>query len=253
MRTNAANGTATTMAPRPATLGEMPERGCQIAILRKTLFAALAPVLCFLILFALVADAAAQAPATLSSDFSDASLDPAVWLIPSPAGSAVVQSGELRLVNGYWFAAIGPYLDEGRRFDQSKVKTGPWPQNIPFACPSCTNHGWGGAGIDVGINGYQVGATQNTNNITTALRIAKASALSTTLLVADAQDAGGVGAWQVGWRIGAVGSFNVSTEAIATRHKGRANVLYFDGHVGQVTAEQLKDPKFVEQLGGPKF
>jgi prepilin-type N-terminal cleavage/methylation domain-containing protein/prepilin-type processing-associated H-X9-DG protein len=150
-------------------------------------------------------------------------------------------------VNGYWFAAIGPYLDEGRRFDQSKVNSGPWPQNIPFACPSCTNHGWGGAGIDVGINGYQVGATQNTNNITTALRIAKASALSTTLLVADAKD------WQVGWRIGAAGSFNISTEAIATRRKGRANVLYFDGHVGQVTAEQLKDPKFVEELGGPKF
>jgi prepilin-type N-terminal cleavage/methylation domain-containing protein/prepilin-type processing-associated H-X9-DG protein len=155
-------------------------------------------------------------------------------------------------VNGYWFAAIGPYLGEGRRFDQSKVKTGPWPQNIPFACPSCTNHGWGGAGIDVGINGYQVGATVNTNNVTTAMRIAKASALSTTLLVADAAGPGGGGAWQTGWRIGAGGGqFDGSN--IATRHKGRANVLYFDGHVGQVTAEQLKDPKFVEQLGGPKF
>jgi len=155
-------------------------------------------------------------------------------------------------VNGYWFAAIGPYLGEGRRFDQSKVKTGPWPQNIPFACPSCTNHGWGGAGIDVGINGYQVGATQNTNNITTALRIAKASALSTTLLVADAAAGSGAGAWQIGWRIGAGGG-QFDGSSIATRHKDRANVLYFDGHVGQVTGEQLKDPKFVEQLGGPKF
>lgn len=157
-------------------------------------------------------------------------------------------------VNGYWFAAIGPYLSEGRRFDQSKVKSGPWPQNIPFACPSCTNHGWGGAGIDVGINGYQVGATVNTNNLTTALRIAKASALSTTLLVADAAAGSGGGAWQIGWRIGTGGgNFSPAAEAIATRHKGRANVLYFDGHVGQVTAEQLKDPNFVEQLGGPKF
>jgi len=67
---------------------------------QKTLSAALAPVLCFLILFALVADAGAQAPATLSSDFSGASLDPAVWRTPSPVGSAVVQSGELRLING---------------------------------------------------------------------------------------------------------------------------------------------------------
>ena len=151
----------------------------------------------------------------------------------------------------YWFGAIGPYLSEGRRFDQSKVATGPWPQNIPFACPACTKHGWGGAGIDVGINGYQVGATQNTNNITTALRIAKASALSTTLLVADAAGPGGGGDWQIGYRIGPNGSFDPSR--IAMRHKGRANVLYFDGHVGQVTAKQIEDPEFVKQLGGPKF
>jgi prepilin-type processing-associated H-X9-DG protein/prepilin-type N-terminal cleavage/methylation domain-containing protein len=158
-------------------------------------------------------------------------------------------------VNGYWFAAIGPYLGEGRRFDQSKVNSGPWPQNIPFACPSCTNHGWGGAGIDVGINGFQVGATQNTNNATTALRIAKASALSTTLLVADAKGPNGGGAWQIGWRIGANGgSFaSVAADQIDPRHKGRANVLYFDGHVGQVTTEQLQDRDFLEKLGGPRF
>lgn len=157
--------------------------------------------------------------------------------------------------NGYWFAAIGPYLDEGRRFDQSKVKTGPWPQNIPFACPSCTKHGWGGAGIDVGINGYQVGATVNPTNITTGLRTAKASALSTTLLVADAKSPNGSGNWQIGWRIGTNGgSFaSVAADQIDTRHNGRANVLYFDGHVGQVTAKQLEDRDFLEQLGGPRF
>jgi prepilin-type processing-associated H-X9-DG protein/prepilin-type N-terminal cleavage/methylation domain-containing protein len=154
-------------------------------------------------------------------------------------------------VNGYWFAAIGPYLGEGRRFDQSKVKSGPWPQSIPFACPSCTNHGWGGAGIDVGINGYQVGATVDTNNTTTGLRIAKASALSTTLLVADAAGPGGGGAWQIGYRIGA--NLRFTGDSIATRHNGRANVLYFDGHIGQVSAMELKDPKFVERLGGVKF
>lgn len=155
-------------------------------------------------------------------------------------------------VTNYWFAAIGPYLDEGRRFDQSKVQTGPWPQNIPFACPSCTNHGWGGAGIDVGINGYQVGSTVAANNRASALRTAKASALSTTMLVADAQNPNGSGAWQIGWRIGTNGG-GFNGVGIATRHKGRANVLYFDGHVGQVTAEQLKDPQFVEQLGGARF
>jgi prepilin-type processing-associated H-X9-DG protein/prepilin-type N-terminal cleavage/methylation domain-containing protein len=151
----------------------------------------------------------------------------------------------------YWFGAIGPYLSEGRRFDQTKVATGPWPQNIPFACPSCTNHGWGRAGIDVGINGYQVGSTVDANNRSAALRTAKASALSTTLLVADAAGPGGGGDWQIGYRIGPNGRFDPSR--IAMRHKGRANVLYFDGHVGQVTAKQLEDPEFVKQLGGPKF
>jgi len=165
---------------------------------------------------------------------------------PSTSGSAVTN---------YWFAAIGPYLSEGRRFDQSKVQSGPWPQNIPFACPSCTNHGWGGAGTDLGINGYQVGATVNPNNTAIGLRTAKASALSTTLLVADAKGPNGSGNWQIGWRIGTnVGRFaSVAADQIATRHNGRANVLYFDGHVGQVTAEQLQDPAFVEKLGGPPF
>lgn len=101
MKTNSANGTTIQTALRPATLGDIPERVRQFAMHQKTLFAAAAPVLCFLILFALVADAGAQAPATLSSDFSGASLDTAVWQTPSPAASAVVQSGELRLVNGF--------------------------------------------------------------------------------------------------------------------------------------------------------
>lgn len=155
-------------------------------------------------------------------------------------------------INSFWFIEIGPYLEPGRRFDPAKVRTGPWPQDIPFACPACTNHGWGGAGIDVGINGYQVGATVDPRSVSDALRTAKASALSTTLLVADAGRT--VGNWQIGFRIGTNGSFTASAaNDIAPRHNGRANILYFDGHVGQVTEEQLKDPKLIEQLGGPKF
>jgi prepilin-type processing-associated H-X9-DG protein/prepilin-type N-terminal cleavage/methylation domain-containing protein len=154
-----------------------------------------------------------------------------------------------RRIDNFWFQDISPYM--GRKFYQSKVSTGPWPQDIPFACPSCTNHGWGGAGIDVGINGYQVGATTSAAAPTPPLRIAKASALSTTLLVADAAGPGGGGNWHVGYRIGA--NLMFTGDSIATRHNGRANVLYFDGHIGQVSAMELKDPKFVERLGGVKF
>jgi prepilin-type N-terminal cleavage/methylation domain-containing protein/prepilin-type processing-associated H-X9-DG protein len=162
-------------------------------------------------------------------------------------------------VETFWFVAIGPYLSEGRRFDQSKVNSlrGPWPQNTPFACPSCTNHGWkpggapNGAGTDMGINAFQVGGP---GAGPPPLRASKVAAPSTTMLVADAISATGSGVWHIGSRGGANSQgAQFSAASIDTRHKGRANVLYFDGHVGQVTADQLKDPKFVEQLGGPKF
>jgi prepilin-type processing-associated H-X9-DG protein len=99
----------------------------------------------------------------------------------------------------------------------------------------------------VGVNGYQLGAGLNTS----VLRAAHVSAPAATMLVADAQNPDGSGAWGIGYRIGSNKKFEKN--AIAMRHKGRANVLYFDGHVGQITAEQLNDPKFVEQLGGPEF
>jgi len=157
-------------------------------------------------------------------------------------------------INDFWFKAIGPYLSEGRGFEQPKVATGPWPQNIPFACPSCTNHGWGGAGIDVGINAFQVGGpVGNIQSRPPTLRVSKVTAPSTTMLAADALNPiNGSGAWQIGWRMRQGEGMDAAAK-IDTRHKGRANVLYFDGHVGQVTAEQLKDPKFVEKLGGPRF
>jgi prepilin-type N-terminal cleavage/methylation domain-containing protein/prepilin-type processing-associated H-X9-DG protein len=154
-------------------------------------------------------------------------------------------------VDSFWFSQIGPYLNEGSRFQQSKVKTGPWPQNIPFACPSCTKHGWGGAGIDVGINGAQVGGFEAAP--VPALRVARVVAPSTTMLVADGKGPDGSGSWQIGSRANPTAPGQLNPDGIATRHKGRANVLYFDGHVGQVTAEQLKDSAFVEKLRGPLF
>jgi prepilin-type N-terminal cleavage/methylation domain-containing protein/prepilin-type processing-associated H-X9-DG protein len=171
-------------------------------------------------------------------------------------GYVMENNGQYPLARGgssidyFWFKAIGPYLSEGRRFDPSKVNTAnPVVQKTPFACPSCTNHGWGGSGLDMGINAFQVGGPSESPP--QSLRAAKVSSPSSTLLVADAVNDNGTGAWSIGWRIPPNSGF--PAKGIAARHKGRANVLYFDGHVGQVTAEQLKDPKFVEKLGGPRF
>jgi hypothetical protein len=78
---------------------------------RKLRCAASVLFVSFLALFTLVAAAGAQAPASLSSDFSGASLDPAVWQSPSPAGSAVLQSGKLRLVNGFLNTVVTSTVD----------------------------------------------------------------------------------------------------------------------------------------------
>ncbi|MDQ8195982.1 hypothetical protein QEH59_16220 [Coraliomargarita sp. SDUM461004] len=144
---------------------------------------------------------------------------------------------------GFWFNAIGPYLEEGRRFDQELVSTGPWPQNIPFASPSIDEdkHGWGGAGIDIGYNGYLFPAGSPPTSRVRSINIVNPSR---ALLAGDAENANGVGTWQ----IGVPGSFVESS--IAFRHGGKANLLFVDGHVDQIVAEDLEDDEFVKQLAG---
>jgi prepilin-type N-terminal cleavage/methylation domain-containing protein len=155
-------------------------------------------------------------------------------------------------VDSFWLSQIGVYFDEGRRCEQSKVANGPWSQNVPFVCPSCTAHGWGGVGIDLGINGAEVGGRQGNARVP-PLRVARVLSPSTTLLVADAVGPGGGGAWQIRSRTIPTGTGQFNPSSIATCNKDRANVLYINGHVGQVMAEQLKNSAFVGKLRGPLF
>ncbi len=152
---------------------------------------------------------------------------------------------------GFWFNAIGDYLDEGRRF-HTDTQNWPLPQNTPFCCRATESHGWGGAGIDVGINGYMLPAGKSS-----VPRVRTESLLnpSETLLVADAWDGSATdsGAWQIGWGIAPSHGGEFLENQIALRHNGAANVLYFDGHVGQVTAAQLQDGDFVKKLGGTRI
>jgi prepilin-type processing-associated H-X9-DG protein/prepilin-type N-terminal cleavage/methylation domain-containing protein len=145
---------------------------------------------------------------------------------------------------GFWFNAIGEYLDEGRRFRQDLVGSGPWPQNIPFASPSITDkslHGWGGAGIDIGLNGYLFPAGSPP---TPRVRGVNIENPSRALLAVDAADPNtGIGSWQSGHP----GAFTGNN--IAFRHGGRANILFVDGSVGQIERDDLT-PELIRQLAG---
>jgi prepilin-type processing-associated H-X9-DG protein/prepilin-type N-terminal cleavage/methylation domain-containing protein len=137
---------------------------------------------------------------------------------------------------GFWFNALGDYLAEHRRFDRTKVATGPFPQKIPFACGAAKPHGWGKAGIDVGLNGYILKAG---NVSEPRVRNVNIVSPSKTLMVADSNDK-----WQIG------NSANFVTDGISFRHNGTANVIFFDGHVSQIRKSQLADPVFLAELGG---
>jgi prepilin-type processing-associated H-X9-DG protein len=147
-------------------------------------------------------------------------------------------------VEGLWFVAVGEYLDEGRRFRQDLVASGPWPQNIPFACPSITDkskHGWGGAGSDVGLNAYlfPVGGAG-----TARVRATNIENPSRALLAGDAANPNtGVGSWNIGHG----GAF--TGDNIAFRHGGKANILFVDGRVGQIERGDLT-PDLIKQLAG---
>jgi len=141
---------------------------------------------------------------------------------------------------GFWFNALGPYLNDGRRFLQALVIPGPHPQNIPFVCPSVKVHGWchpgtKGAGIDFGLNNYLLPIGRNT---VPRRKIFSIPEPAQTLLIADSMSPTGPQ-----WAIS-------DANTLGFRHGHKANVLYFDGHVGQVSQEECADPAFVDKLFG---
>jgi len=139
---------------------------------------------------------------------------------------------------GFWFNALGPYLSEGRRFRQDLVIPGPHPQNIPFVCPSVKVHGWchagtKGAGIDFGLNNHLLPMGRVTAPRRKLFSIPDPAQ---TLLMADS--------------IGPQWSLSPRADRLDFRHNNKANVLYFDGHVGQVSREECADSAFIDKLFG---
>lgn len=143
---------------------------------------------------------------------------------------------------GFWFNALGPYLN-GNAFQQALVSTGPHPQQIPFACPavSATEHGWGGAGIDVAINAYILPSGKRTVQ---RVRAANIKNPTSTFLVVDCS---------TNWAIYIPDGNTPPMPAFQFPHSDQANVLFFDGHVSSVSRGELQtNPALIAKLRGEK-
>ena len=149
---------------------------------------------------------------------------------------------DFKYEGGFWFNALGAYLGEANRFKQELVTPGPHPQPIPFACPSVApgQHGWGDAGIDMAINSFILPSTPY---YTRRVRASSVNNPSTTFLVAESA------AWMITIPAGA----NPAMPAFQFRHDGAVNILFFDGHVGQVLRKTLQtNPAEIAKLRGEK-
>lgn len=133
----------------------------------------------------------------------------------------------------WWFTDAVKYMDGGSPYE---IVNG-IPNIIdlpktPLKCPSVKQRGWP-------FTDYGVNATA----LPWGLRPVPAARIANpaqTFLVAEST----IWAAGVGWG-GAL------DKEFAFRHNERANVLYFDGHVGSVTKTQVADPAFAKKLIGP--
>jgi prepilin-type N-terminal cleavage/methylation domain-containing protein/prepilin-type processing-associated H-X9-DG protein len=133
----------------------------------------------------------------------------------------------------WWFTDAVQYMDGGSPY---KIAASGIPEIIelpktPLKCPSVKQRGW--PFIDYGVN-----ATALPWGLRT-VPAAKIANPAQTFLVAEALT------WAVAGWLGPL------TNEFAFRHNERANVLYFDGHVGAVTKTQAADPAFAKKLIGP--
>jgi prepilin-type N-terminal cleavage/methylation domain-containing protein/prepilin-type processing-associated H-X9-DG protein len=133
----------------------------------------------------------------------------------------------------WWFTDALQNMDGGSPY---KIANGiPNIIELPktaLKCPSVKQRGW--PFIDYGVN-----ATA----LPWGLRPVPATKIANpaqTFLVAEST----IWAAGVGWG-------GTLDKEFAFRHNERANVLYFDGHVGAVTKTQAADPAFAKKLIGP--
>jgi prepilin-type processing-associated H-X9-DG protein/prepilin-type N-terminal cleavage/methylation domain-containing protein len=133
----------------------------------------------------------------------------------------------------WWFTDALQYMDGGSPY---RIVNG-IPHIIelpktPLKCPLVQQRGW--PFIDYGVNARALPWGLRTVPAATIANPAQTFLLAETTV------------WAAG-----VGWGGALDEEFALRHNERANVLYFDGHVGAVTRTQMADPAFVKKLIGP--
>lgn len=151
-----------------------------------------------------------------------------------PASAGRTDSDSHEWSGDWWFESIEPYLDEGAGWTRERGAA----DSTVFACPSGEPPDrWGG---HYGMNAIVLPFRRPSESrvLRTAVREP-----SRTLLLGDSDTV------YINSQFVDKGA-DAAHGTLAFRHRDRANVLYFDGHVEAVSRTQTADPEFRAELMG---